>query len=234
MHFTAAVWGHIAVGSLALVLYWVALLSRKGSLLHRKAGKRSLALLIVVALSVGPLLFLRAGPFDPGYVVQMVYLTVCVATVSTLAVASIRTKARPDAFRGRLFRVMGPVLLGLGLLVLVAGVVRHDPVAAVLSWVGLAYGSSMIMFARQRGPIHPKWWLGWHLNAVCGLFNAVHGTFLHVVSVWAFGLNATPGTQAWFQLGTLLAAVALRIGFGQRYGVPLLSWARPARQMAPV
>ncbi|MBK8015199.1 MAG: hypothetical protein IPK13_28145 [Deltaproteobacteria bacterium] len=216
-----AVLAHVAVGSVALALYWTVLLARKGSRLHRRAGKVCLGLLVLTGLSVGPLLLLRAGPFDPGYVVQMTYLTACLATVSKLALDAIRFKTQAEQFRGRLFRTSGPVLLVLGLVVLTAGLLERDPVAVVLSWVGVVYGIAMITFARYRGPLHPRWWMSWHLNAVTGLFNAVNGTFLYVAARWAGIVSEGPGAQVSFQLLTIAGAVVLRLWFGLKFRAPL-------------
>lgn len=220
---------HIAIGSVALTTYWVALAGKKGARLHRLAGKVCVSLLVVTGLSVGPVLLTRPGPFDPAYAVKMLYLTTCLATVSALAFASIRLKADPERFRGRLFRLMGPVLLALGLVVLAGGLRGPDPVAVVLSWVGLFYGASMISFARARGPLHPRWWLAFHLDAACGLFNAVNGTFLYVVARWTGLVPSGPFTQTAFQLGTIAVALALRLFFGARHRAPIrLSAPTPA------
>lgn len=218
---STATLAHIILGSIALALYWTALLGRKGASLHRRVGRLCLGLLVVTGLSVAPILFSRPGPFDPGYVVQMVYLSTCLATVSMLAFDAIRFKAQPERFRGRLFRAAGPALLVLGVVVLAAGLLERDPVAVVLSWVGLVYGTTMIAFARHRGPLHPRWWMSWHLNAVSGLFNAVNGTFLYVVARWAGVVSEGPAAQTAFQLLTIAGAVALRLWAGHRFRAPL-------------
>lgn len=212
---------HIGIGSVALAAYWAALLSRKGMRVHRAAGRVCLTTLVVVALSVGPILFTRPAPFDPGWIVQMVYVTICLATVSMIAFTAIRFKAQVDRFRGPAFKFLGPVLLALGLVVLAAGIATSDPVAVILSWVGLLFGPAMILFARRNADLHPRWWLGWHLNAVCALFNAVNGTFLFVAAR-GLGLveNGSP-QQAAFQVATLAVALGLRVRLGKRHGAPL-------------
>lgn len=224
---------HIAIGSLGVLLYWMTLGARKGAGLHKTIGKAFLALMVLVALSVGPVLFSRPGAFEPGYIVEFVYLSICLVTVSAIAFAAIRLKNDVERFRGAPFRAMGPVLLLLGLSVLVAGIVRNDPIAAVLSWVGLVYGGAMIAFAVYKGPLHPKWWLGWHLNAVSGLFNAVHGTLLFVIYRWAIDQNADVSIQVGFQVATTFAALAMRIWFGEKYGVSLRFSDRNAAEMTP-
>ena len=221
MDFDLAVSAHVLVGSAALLLYWIPLLAVKGSAPHKAAGRIFFAMLVVVAASVGPMLFLRPGAFDPGYVVQFAYLTLCLITVGMIGWTAIRWKSAPERFRGRHFRVLGPSIFALGVIVLAAGLAKGDPLPVVLSWVGLAYGGAMMRFAWMRAPLHPAWWLNWHLNATCGLFSAVHGTFLFVVWRWAVDPDAGRETAAAFQVAVLVAAIALRLWFGHARRVPL-------------
>lgn len=220
---------HIGAGALALAAYWYTLTSRKGSPRHRGVGRICLVLLVLVSLSVGPVLFSLPGPFDPGYAVQMIYLVTCIATVSMLAFRAIRFKADPTRFGSGAFAALGPVLLVLGLVVLAAGIARTDPVAVTLSWVGLAFGAGMIAFRSHSAPLHPRWWLGWHLNATCALFNAVNGTFLYVAARSAGLVPESAMSQAGFQLATVAAAVALRLWFGARYDAPIAFGIKRAR-----
>lgn len=221
MSFDLAVSAHVLVGSAALLLYWRALQATKGSAPHKAAGRAFFVTLVAVAASVGPVLLLRPGPFDPGYVVQFAYLALCLVTVATVGWTAIRWKSDPERFRGRHFRVLGPSIFTLGVVVLAAGFARGDPLPAVLSWVGLAYGGAMIRFAWMRAPLHPTWWINWHLNATCGLFSAVHGTVLFVAWRWAVDPDAGREAAAAFQVAVLLAALALRLWFGHVRRVPL-------------
>ena len=217
MEFEMAVNVHTLIGTAALALFWRALVVTKGSPPHRRAGRWFFIAMLLVTATVAPVVFLRPIPFDPGQVVQMVYLSLCVVTVTTLA-----WKAAPERFRGPHFKATGPVLLLLGLVVLGAGLAKNDPVAAVLSWVGLAYGGAMVHFAWSRAPLRPNWWLSWHLNAVCGLFTAVHGTLMFVAWRWAIDPGAARADAAAFHVGVLLAAIAMRAWFGHRRGIPWL------------
>lgn len=230
--FEIALWTQILVGTAGAALFWRALLARKGSPPHRAAGRRFFVVLLLVAATVGPILFLRPVPFDPGQVVQFVYLSICLATVTMLGWTSIRWKAAPERFRGLHLKLLGPLLAALGAVVLAAGIAKGDPVPVVLSWVGLAYGGAMVRFAWLRAPLHPLWWLSWHLNAVCGLFTAVHGTLLFVLWRWAFAPEVTRADAAAFHLGVLVIALALRAWFGRRRGVPL-GFAAGRRAVAP-
>lgn len=220
MTFDDARAAHIALGSVALGLYWLALATRKGSARHRAAGRPFFGLLLAVAVTVGPLIFLRPVPFDPGQVVQFVYLALCLGTVTLLGWSAIRWKGDPARFRGLHLRLLGPLLLMLGGVVLAAGVARGDPVPVVLSWVGLAYGAGMLHFARMRAPLQPRWWLSWHLHAVCGLFTAVHGTLLAVAWRTFVDPGATRADTAICHVVVLVLALAMRVWFARRFAAP--------------
>lgn len=215
------VYGHIAIGSLAILFFWAAFLSTKGGTRHRAWGRRFFVTLMAVALSVAPLILLRPGPFDPGWVIQFTYLALCLMTVTMVGWTAIRLKDDLDRFRGRPFRSLGIVIFLLGCVVLAAGIARQNVLTVSFSWVGLVYGGAMIRFAWMKAEPHPRWSLIWHLNAVCGLFNAVHGTFLAVT--WRMTLDPTAGDElgATMQALTVLVGLGLRIWFGARYGAPI-------------
>ncbi len=228
---------HIAVGSLGVLLYWGALLSRKGSAKHKAWGRPFFITLLVVAFSVAPLLFLRPGPFDPSHVVQFGYLALCLGTVTMLAWTAIRWKNAAERFRGWHFKVLGPLLLLLGAVVLAAGLINNDPLPAFLSWVGLFHGGLMIRFAWIRAPLLPNWWINWHITAVCSLFTAVHGTLSFVAWRWSVMPDAPPEAAVGFHALVLAIAIGLRLWFGRRRGVPLrftqrATRSQPANQIA--
>jgi hypothetical protein len=233
MRFDHFLWGHIGVGSLAMLLFWVALLSPKGSLRHRRSGRPFLLAMLATVLTVPPVVMLRPVAFDPGWIVSLVYLSVCVGTVVTLAWTAIRWKDQPERFRGLHLRLLGPALVVLGAVVLVAGLVKEDPVAAVLSWVGLVFGAAMIHFARSRLPLHPRWWLSWHVNAVLGLFTAVHGTLGFVLWRALPAPGATRADAAAWHVGVLVVALLVRAAVGRRRGLPWGFFEHSARPPQP-
>jgi hypothetical protein len=232
MRYDHSLWAHIGVGSLALALFWATLLSAKGSLRHRRSGRPFFVAMLATVLTVPPVVLLRPVPFDPGWVVTLVYLSACVGTVVTVAWTAIRWKTEPERFRGPHFRLLGPLLLVLGIVVLVAGLVKRDPVAAVLSWVGLAYGGAMIHFARSRLPLHRQWWLSWHVNGVLGLFTAVHGTLGFVVWRALVASDATRADAAAWHAGVLVVALLMRQFIGRQRALPWGFYERSA-QPAP-
>ena len=81
----------------------------------------------------------------------------------------------------------------------------------------------------MQSEAHPNWPLIWHLNGMTFLFNAVHGTLLAVAWRALVDPAAGPEVNMVTQVGTMLAALAMRIYFGRRFGAPLrLTAARTA------
>lgn len=222
---------HMALGSVAVLLYWGALMAVKGSPHHRAWGKAFFVALMVVVLSVGPILMLK--PFEPALLIQFIYLTLCTGTVAMLGWTAIRWKDDVERFRGVHFKVLGVAIFVLGLVVLGAGIATGKVLTVVFSWVGLVYGGAMLRFAWMRADLHPRWWMGWHLNAVAGLFNAVHGTVLAVL--WRAVVDPAAGEEVLLvtQLGTTAVSLAIRLWFGMARGIPLRFSRRPQSASSP-
>ncbi|MEZ4321121.1 MAG: hypothetical protein R3F61_26820 [Myxococcota bacterium] len=223
---------HLVVGTLALVAYWAALASRKGSARHRWLGRTFFVAMLAVVASVAPLL-LGSTPVDPGHVVQLVYLSVCVATVVTLGWTAVRWRREPERFHGAHLRPLGGLLSGLGALVLFAGLGTGDPVPVVLSWVGLAYGSAMWRSSRGTGAWPRGWWLCWHLDAIAGLFTAVHGTVAYVTWRELVMPGAGPWWAALAHAGVLVLAVGFRAWAAGHYRAPSVVFVVPGRVVRP-
>jgi hypothetical protein len=212
---------HFIAGGLCFLFFWGAVLTVKGSLPHRQRGRLFFISLVPVGLSVGAILFLRSDTFDPAEMVQFIYLELCLLTVGTVGWTAVRWKNDLARFRGPHFIVLGPAMFVSGAVVLAAGFFANQPLAMILSSIGLVYGAAMIRFAWVKGPVHPKWWLGWHLNSVLLLSSAVHGTLLAVIYRSLVDPNGFDFAQLFTQPGTLLLALALRIYIGRQRGVPM-------------
>lgn len=212
---------HLIAGGLTFLLFWAAVFTVKGSPSHRRRGRLFFISLLPVGLSVGGILILRSATFDPARMVQFVYLLLCLLTVGTVGWTSILWKRDLDRFRGWHFWLLGTALVLSGGMVLAAGVASRQPLAVILSSIGLVYGGAMIRFALMREPPQPKWWLGWHLNSVLLLSSAVHGTLLAVIYRALVDANGFDAAQLVTQPGTLLLAVLLRAYIGRQRGVPM-------------
>jgi hypothetical protein len=210
----------LIAGGVTFLLFWATVLTVKGGRRHRARGRWFFASLIPVGLSVGAILILRARTFDPASLIQFIYLLLCLVTVGVVGWTSIRWKDL-ERFRGRHFRILGATLFGSGVLVFVAGAASHQALPTILSSIGLVFGGGMLRFAHTRAPLHPRWWLGWHLNAVLLLSSAVHGTLLAVLYRSLVDAHGFHAAQLVTQPATLLLALVLRVYIGGRRGVPL-------------
>lgn len=221
MQFETAHLVHIVFGGLALAGWWGAFLQAKGSPRHKHFGRLFLMLLGVVLITVGGIFFLSSRHFAAPEVIQFSYLVLCVVTVGGTAFAAIRLRHDIERFRGPLFRVAGFAAFVMGGVVLAAGIATGNPMPVIFSVIGLLFGGAMIRFTFFKGKVHHNWWLGWHLNGMCFLFNAVHGTMLAVIWRALVSPEAGVGLSMTTQLGTMAIALALRLHFGRRYDAPL-------------
>lgn len=213
---------HIIVGCAVLPLYWVPMLARKGGRRHRRFGKLFLASLMAILVSVVPVILFRDGQLaGPAEFVRLLYLSVSLTTVGTVAWTSIRLKHDLARFRGPHFVALGAAMSVLGAMVLAAGIATGRPLPIILSSFGLVFGGAMLRFRTMRAAPQPMWWLSWHLNATCLLFSAVHGSLLSVAWRALVDPAAGPIVPCLTHGGTLLVALALRVGFGRKYGAPL-------------
>ncbi len=212
---------HIFVGSLALAGWWGAFLQTKGSPRHKRFGRLFLMLLGAVLVTVGGIFFLSSRVFAAPEVIEFSYLVLCVVTVGGTAFAAIRLRHDIERFRGPLFRTFGIAAFVMGGVVLAAGIASGNPMPVIFSVIGLLFGGAMIRFAFFEGAVHPNWWLGWHLNGMCFLFNAVHGTMLAVIWRALVSPEAGVGLNMTTQLGTMAIALALRLYLGRRFNAPL-------------
>jgi hypothetical protein len=223
---------HLIAGGLTFLFFWGAVLTVKGSPTHRRRGRMFFISLLPVGLSVGAILILRSDTFDPARMVQFIYLLLCLLTVGTVGWTAIRWKADVERFRGVHFRLLGPAMLVSGAIVLTAGAIAGQPLAMILSSIGLGYGTAMIRFAWMRAPLNRLWWLGWHLTSVLLLSSAVHGTLLAVIYRTFVDPNGFDAAQLVTQPATLLLALGLRAYIGRRRGVPLRFAAAAGRRFA--
>jgi hypothetical protein len=210
---------HYAVGAVAILLWWGAFLNRKGSPAHKRFGRLFLGALGATLVTVGLIFFGSSRDFAPPEVIQFTYLCICVVTVGGTALAAIRLQRDVERFRGTWFRILGAASFLLGGVVLAAGLATGDPMPVIFSVIGLLYGGAMLRFAWFGGALHPNWWLGWHLNGMCFLFNAVHGTFLAVT--WRLAVDPAADVNAVTQIATMAIALIMRVYFGRRFNAPL-------------
>jgi hypothetical protein len=221
MHYEPVYWLHIAIGSVAVMLYWAALTAAKGSSRHRRCGRVFLLTLLGVLISVGGIFFASSRAFARAEFVEFGYLTLCVVTVGSTGWRALRWRGDVERFRDSGFRVLGAAAFVMGALLLGIGLVNGLIMPVIFSVIGLSFGGAMVRFAWMRATPHPNWALIWHLNAMCFLFNAVHGTLLAIVWKTFFAPGAGDEVNVVSQVATMAIALGLRLHYGRRFAAPL-------------
>ena len=208
---------HALIGTAALATFWTAGLARKGSPVHRAAGKiylGSMAAVIVSGVPMTIMIALSGRPIVASFLGYLLVITAASVWQSWRAIADKRDFA---AYTGSTYRLLARLNIGAGLAILVLGLAQKVTLFAGFSLVGVIGGAAMLRYAK-RGPEDARWYLREHLGAMLGNGVATHIAFLSIglprlVPV----LQTSQAYQllAWF--GPLAVAVVLRYVLRARY-----------------
>ncbi|KFN42742.1 hypothetical protein [Arenimonas metalli] len=204
---TLSFYTHAGLGVLALATFWIAGLSRKGSPLHRAAGKVYLPAMTGLLLAAVPLAIavFQRMPVAGSFLGYLLVLTVTSVWCSWRAVKDKKDWARytGPVFRGLMWANLASALVIAGVGLLLAK--QMQLVIVSFSGIGLFAFVQMWRFSRQR-PEDPRWWLREHLNAMLGNGVATHIAFLSIglPKVLPMLAGATLMNLAW--LGPLVVA----------------------------
>jgi hypothetical protein len=170
---------HAVLGTVALVTFWTAGMTRKGSPLHKLAGRIYLVAMIGVVLTALPLI---AGYLLEGQWVGaafLAYLVVLVSHACRMAWLAVRWKRDFARYTGTGFRVSAIVLSLSGLAVSALGLVYGAWILVVFGLIGPMGGLEARKLIRT-GPQGPRWWLKEHYGAMIGNGVATHIAFLQI------------------------------------------------------
>lgn len=173
---------HIGLGVVALVTFWAAGMAKKGSPVHKAAGKvylGSMAGLLGAALPMSFYVLAARGPVTGGF---LLYLVIITATSVWSAWRAIRDKRDWARYTGLVYRVLMWLNLAGALGVVALGLFLAQQMQLVIvsfSAIGFVSFVQMWRFAR-RAPADPRWWLRQHLSANLGNGVATHIAFLAI------------------------------------------------------
>jgi hypothetical protein len=221
---------HGLLGVLSLATFWIAGLTRKGSPVHRAAGKVYLAAMAVLLVSAVPLA-IRIGVQKHWVAgVFLAYLLVITTTSVWTSWRAIRDKRDWAAYTGPVYRALTWLNLASGATILGLGLFYTNQMKWIFvgfSLVGLLGGVGMLRFARER-PGNPKWWLGEHFGAMIGNGVATHIAFLSIGLPKVLPMLAGPVLQNIAWLGPLTIAVVARVLLNRKYMKPRAAQPTPA------
>ena len=173
---------HIALGVAALATFWIAGFAKKGSPVHRAAGKIYLGAMSGLLLAAVPMTFYvwsARGPVTGGF---LAYLLVITSTSVWSAWRAIRDKRDWARYTGPVYRALMWLNLASAIGVALLGIFlaqRMQLVIVSFSAIGLIGFVQMRRFAR-KAPEDPRWWLNEHLSAMIGNGVATHIAFLAI------------------------------------------------------
>lgn len=213
---------HGAIGALALLSYWIAAFARKGSPLHRAAGRVYLATMAAILLTAVPLSLAFFGRGEPVFGAFFLYLLVLVGTSVVLAPRAVRLKRDFAAYRDGIYPWLAWLQLGAGVLAAALGLWARQPLLPVFAAVGVV--RSLLMLRLRRNAPPAGWWLREHFTAMIGNGVATHVAFLNIglqrLLPAPLGTLLRDSHLAWF--GPLALAIAagawLNIRHRRRFG----------------
>ena len=197
---------HIGVGTLALISFWIAGFARKGSPLHKRAGKVYLLAMLGILLTAIPMAGVFFARGRTGIGVFFAYLVVITGTTVWLSWRAIRLKRELQLFYNARYRQVAVGNLAAGAAVLAIGLSLGSMLLATFCWVGVFLGIGMLRQARKL-PAAPNWWLKEHYGAMLGNGVATHVAFL---GIGMNGFLASFGLP-WLQLLPWIAPIAVAV-----------------------
>lgn len=188
--FQSALAVHIAAGAVAVSVFWVPLVTKKGGRTHRRAGwvyvvaAATLAitgfLLSIHLVSSGGPLRWRAGVF-------FAYVSVLAGASAQFGVRALRTKGRATASRGALDLVPPLLLVAGGVALAAFGLHRSMVLYVLFAALGMVLGLSQLRFWHTP-PAHERAWFLAHMSGM-GTSCITTVTAFVVVNAPSFGMR---------------------------------------------
>lgn len=219
---------HAWIGALALISFWLAGFSRKGSARHRWIGRVYLIAMCGILATGFPM---AALAFNAGHLVPAIflaYLLVITGNAMWLAWSAVRSKQRFADFTGPMYRALMVMTPIAGLITLAVGIQTQSTLLMGFSMIGIVSGYRMYQGMR-RGPEHRLWWREAHMDAMLGNAIATHIAFLSIGLPKLLPMLSGPVLQnlAWF--GPVVVALIARTFLIRRFpkGAPMPSPVSP-------
>jgi hypothetical protein len=191
-------WVHIAAGGLALILFWIPAIARKGGRLHIRAGwfyVACMSVVVVTALAMSGLAFAIplavrriARPLSPSELSHflrgqrvsatfLAYLAGVTLAAGWQGIWAVETKREPKAMRTPFSLALNVVVLLAGLTVLFLGIKYRSGPLIGLSPIGpfIAAGNLRYLLRGPQSRMH--WWYE-HLSSMIATGIAGYTAFL--------------------------------------------------------
>ena len=214
---TAAI--HGMIGAVALVTFWTAGLSKKGSVLHKSAGKIYLLAMTGIVLTALPLavsMLLNNNMIIGAF---FSYLAVITSTSIWVSWRAIRDKQNWQRFIGPVYQILMVLNFFSGLSIAVLGLFYAQNAQLIISsfsLIGIVSAVSMYRF-QKTPPTDPRWWLREHLSAMIGNGVATHIAFLSIGLPKILPMLAGPILQNAAWIGPLTLSIFIGMYLKRKY-----------------
>jgi hypothetical protein len=210
---------HASIGTIALATFWVAGMSKKGSPVHKAAGKIYLLAMTGIIMSALPLalsMLLNKNPVGGSF---FLYLLVITTTSVWCSWRAIRDKRDWASYVGSVFKILMALnFFSAVAIVLVAVMIPNDIqiILMAFSSIGMINAVKMFRFTRAA-PADPRWWLGQHLGSMIGNGVATHIAFLSIGLPKVLPMLSGPVLQNLAWLGPLTLSIFAGIYLKRKY-----------------
>lgn len=210
---------HAAVGTTALVTFWVSGMTKKGSPIHKASGKIYLLAMVGIILSAAPMAIYILMIGKPVIGAFLLYLLIITATSVWNSWRAIRDKRDWKRYTGPIYKVLMVLNLLGGLAIAGIGLFLAQQMQIVItsfSLIGLITAYQMYKFQRAA-PTDPRWWMREHLTAMVGNGVATHIAFLQIGLPKILPMIAGPVMVNIAWMGPLLIAVVAGTYLSRKY-----------------
>jgi uncharacterized membrane protein len=208
--FKLALWIHVLAGAVALSVFWLPLVAKKGGAIHRRVGWVYVAAAATIALTgfVNCARMLTdANPANDRSGVFLAYVGIIAAASAQIGVRALGTKRRTAASRNPV-DLAPPALLALGGVGLAAfGLREAVPLYVIFAALGVTLGTTQLRFWLEAPATRAAWFFA-HMAGMGGSCITTVTAFL-VVNAHRFGLGPFD-LVVWIAPG-VLGAVGLAI-----------------------
>ncbi len=204
---------HVTGGFVGLVLYWVPILSKKGSPLHRQIGKTWvwLARVVLITAFLGLLMYvpklLAAGetinshPNSYAFLIFLGYLSIVTYVVTIYAVDVLKHKKDPSQLATPWMKGLAYLSILLSVVIVSFALVYNPDMKIVLfalSPVGITTGWGMLNYMHGKQSSQ-RAWLYEHMGSMIGAGIAFHTAFavFGMTRLFDIGLNGWVAVIPW-------------------------------------
>jgi hypothetical protein len=216
MDYQSVIGIHTIIGFSALGTFWIAAFSKKGSFIHRTAGKAYVLSMLVILASVIPMIIVKAKEGDIVFCIVLGYLFSIAATATYVTWFAIRKKKIRAAYHSPVFKTIATILFCYGFGILIIGVTNGSILQVVFSSVGLTLGGSM-WWSVWKKTVPKNWYLAQHMNGVAVNFAATHGSFFRFGLAGFLPIPDSPELNTFAQTSMIVLALLLRLWLGRKF-----------------